>query len=60
MTPHRLRASRAIRRLLCRVGLHRWQMLYEPPHLATTGEYRKALFCIHCAVEASWLPGRVG
>lgn len=48
---------RRLRWLLCRLGLHRFQLLYEPPHLSTTGNYRKALFCIHCAVEAPWTPG---
>jgi len=50
---------RALRRALCRLGVHRWQVLYEPPHLTTTGAYRKALFCVHCGREAPWGPGQV-
>lgn len=51
------RSMRTLRRLLCRLGIHRWQILYEPPHIVTTGQYRKAVFCIHCSQEAPWAPG---
>lgn len=50
-------ARRLLRRLLCRANFHRWQILYEPPHLSTTGDYRKAVFCVHCGTEAPWGPG---
>ena len=48
---------RLARRFLCAVGLHRWQILYEPPHHSQTGTYRKGVFCIHCSDEAPWKPG---
>lgn len=41
-----------IPRLLCRLGLwHTDQVLYEPPHVSTTGMYRKAVFCVYCGRE---------
>lgn len=41
-----------IPRLLCRLGLwHTDQVLYEPPHVSTTGKYRKSVFCIYCGRE---------
>jgi len=41
-----------IPRLLCWLGLaHRDQVLYEPPHLSTTGAYRKGVWCVYCGRE---------
>jgi len=55
----RRRLSRAVRRLLCRVGVHRWQILYEPPK-ARGERYRKAVYCVACNVEAPFTPGEFG
>jgi hypothetical protein len=39
-----------MRNFLCWLGLHRWQLLYEPPG-PSMGRYRKGVWCIHCARE---------
>ena len=46
-----------IRRLLCRLGIHRWQILYEPPHARGGVGYRKAVFCVFCSKEHPCPPG---
>jgi len=40
-----------MRRLLCLLGWHRDQVLYEPPHLSSTGAYRKGVWCVYCGRE---------
>ncbi len=41
-----------IPRLLCWLRLfHRDQVLYEPPHVSSTGAYRKGVFCVYCGRE---------
>jgi hypothetical protein len=48
-----------IRRLLCVVGLHRWQLLYEPPGMkpGESGRYRKGIWCVFCGRESRHAPG---
>lgn len=43
--------ERLLRAGLCFVGLHRDQVLYEPPHLSSTGNYRKGVWCLYCGRE---------
>lgn len=39
-----------MRPLRCLLGIHRWQLLYEPPG-PHSGRYRKGVWCVLCAKE---------
>ena len=43
--------ERMLRSLFCWLGLHRDQVLYEPPDLSSTGAYRKGVWCVWCGRE---------
>jgi hypothetical protein len=47
----RSRYERLLRWLICFLGIHRDNVLYEPPHVSSTGKYRKGLFCVYCGRE---------
>ena len=53
-----LRAWR--RRLLCRLGLHRWQYLMSPPAWQIRDAYESGIWCIFCGAKHPAKPGRGG
>lgn len=53
-----LRGTFRGRRIVCLLGLHAWQLLYEPPHESGGRKgYRKGIFCIFCSAEHRVPPG---
>ncbi|MCE9635851.1 MAG: hypothetical protein K8T90_09115 [Planctomycetes bacterium] len=46
-----------IRRLLCRVGIHRWQYLLAMPTWGRGDEYQPGIWCIWCCAKSPHRPG---
>jgi len=48
-----------MRRLLCRLGLHRWQYLLAPPTFKKGDDYEPGIWCIFCGARSRHRPGEV-
>ena len=43
------RRPRWLRRVLCAIGVHRWQWLLAPPTYQTGDDYEAGVWCIFCS-----------
>ena len=50
---------RLIRRVRCRLGFHRWQLLLAAPGWHKGDDYDKGIWCIFCGARHPCEPGSV-